>query len=93
MYFQSEYDWIGGTDAGVDPGDSFCLQDSYAKFRARLTYEPADGNWQASLYGQNIGDERYLERCNDGRRSGAFDFRYGRPAWYGAEFTYRWGNN
>jgi outer membrane receptor protein involved in Fe transport len=91
MYYQSEYDWIGGLTA--DQGDSFCLQDSYAKFRARLTYEPADANWEASIYGQNIGDERYLERCNDGRRSGAYDFRYGRPAWYGAEFVYRFGNN
>jgi outer membrane receptor protein involved in Fe transport len=91
MYYQSGYDWIGGVSA--DLGDSFCYQDSYAKFRARLTYEPANANWQASLYGQNIGDERYFERCNDGRRSGAHDFRYGRPAWYGAEFVYRFGNN
>jgi len=91
MYYQSGYDWIGGVAEST--GNSFCYQDSYAKFRARLTYEPAQGNWEASLYGQNIGDERYLERCNDGRRSGVYDYRYGRPAWYGAEFVYRWGAN
>jgi outer membrane receptor protein involved in Fe transport len=99
MYYQSGYDWIGGLDAvssggtGTEGDRSFCYQDSYTKFRARVTYEPANANWQASIYGQNIGDERYLERCNDGRRSGAYDFRYGRPAWYGAEFVYRFGNN
>jgi iron complex outermembrane receptor protein len=89
MYYQSEYDWIGDLDEGA--GNSFCFQDAYAKFRARLTYEPADGNWQASLFGQNIFDERYFERCNDGRRSGVHDFRYGRPETWGAEFVYRWG--
>jgi len=99
MYYQSGYDWIGGLDAvsaggvGTEGEHSFCYQDGYAKFRARLTYEPAQGNWEASLYGQNIADERYLERCNNGRRSGVYDYRYGRPAWYGAEFVYRWGAN
>jgi outer membrane receptor protein involved in Fe transport len=72
-------------------GNSFCFQDGYAKFRARLTYAPADAGWEASLYGQNINDERYLERCNNGRRSGVYDYRYGRPATYGAEFVYRFG--
>jgi outer membrane receptor protein involved in Fe transport len=89
MYYQSEYDWIGGV--GEELGNSFCFQDGYAKFRARLTYAPADAGWEASLYGQNINDERYLERCNNGRRSGVYDYRYGRPATYGAEFVYRFG--
>lgn len=91
MYYQSEYDWIGGLTSDV--GNSFCYQDGYSKFRARLTYEPADTNWQASLYGQNITDERYLERCNDGRRSGVYDIRYGRPDTWGVEFMARFGQN
>jgi len=91
VYYQSGYDWIGGLTA--DEGHSFCYQSGYSKLRARLTYEPANANWEASLYGQNIADERYLERCNAGRRSGVHDYRYGRPAWYGAEFVYRWGAN
>jgi outer membrane receptor protein involved in Fe transport len=88
-YYQSEYDWVGGIDEGA--GDSFCFQDGYSKFRTRLTYEPAGGDWQVSLFGQNITDERYLERCNDGRRSGVYDFRYGRPRTWGVEFVYRMG--
>jgi iron complex outermembrane receptor protein len=91
MYYQSEYDWIGGV--GEDLGNSFCFQDAYSKFRARLTYVPAAGSWEASLFGQNITDERYLDRCNDGRRSGAYDYRYGRPQTWGAEFVYRFGSN
>jgi len=91
MYYQSEYDWIGGL--GPDSPNSFCFQPGYSKFRARLTYAPSAGNWEASLFGQNIFDERYYERCNASRRSGVHDYRYGRPETWGAEFVYRWGDN
>jgi len=89
MYWQDDYEWIGAIDA-TGPR-SACFQEAYAKLRARLTYEPADGNWQAALYGSNIGDKRYFEYCDEAR-SGIFDYRYGAPDQWGAEFTYRWGS-
>jgi outer membrane receptor protein involved in Fe transport len=89
MYYQTGYDWVGALQENSP--HSFCYQPAYSKFRTRITYAPSDQRWQASLYGQNITDERYLERCNDGRRSGAHDYRYGRPVTWGAEFEYRWG--
>ena len=88
VYYQTEYDFRTGISETAP--DSFCFQDAYAKFRARLTYVPAEENWQASLFGQNIGDETYLEVCG-GARSGAFDYRYGEPDYWGLEFTYNWG--
>ena len=88
LYYQSDYDFETGIDASGPV--SFCHQPSFTKFRTRVTYEPADGNWQASLFGQNINDERYFEICG-GSRSGVFDYRYGQPDTWGAEFTYRWG--
>ena len=92
MYWQSEYDFFRGFD-GWDQtsGNSYCYQEPYAKFSARMTYEPADAAWQASVFGQNITDTRYYERCNRQRRSGVHDYRYGRPQTLGAEFMYRFG--
>ena len=93
MYWQSEYDFFRGFD-GWDQtsGNSYCYQEPYAKFSARMTYEPADAAWQASVFGQNITDTRYYERCNRQRRSGVHDYRYGRPQTLGAEFMYRFGS-
>ena len=93
MYWQSEYDFFRGFD-GWDQasGHSYCYQEPYAKFSARMTYEQADAAWQASVFGQNITDTRYYERCNRQRRSGVHDYRYGRPQTLGAEFMYRFGN-
>ena len=89
LYYQSEYDFDSGIDVNSPP--SRCFQDSYAKFRARVTYVPPTENWQASLFGSNINDERYLQICG-GSRSGAFFSRYGAPDQWGLEFTYRWGS-
>ncbi len=55
-----------------------------------MTYEPADAQWQASLFGRNITDELYFDHCDDAR-SGVFDYRYNQPSTWGAEFVYRWG--
>jgi len=89
VYWQDDYDWITGIDRNSPA--SFCNQPSYAKFRARLTYEADGGDWNAALYGRNIGDERYFETCDDAR-SGVFDYRYGAPEEWGLEFVYNWGN-
>ena len=76
--------------AVADP-DSLCYQDSYSKFRARLIYQPASDAWEASLYGQNISDTRYLTFCN-ASRSGTYDYRFGAPDSWSLEFVYRMSN-
>jgi iron complex outermembrane receptor protein len=90
MYYQSDYDFIGGLD-GSKNESSFCAQDAYSKFRARVTYRPTDGDWQASLFGNNITDERYKEWCGNGR-GGTYYARITQPATWGMEFSYNWGS-
>ena len=89
MYYQDDYDFVGGLDTSTDE-KSYCFQPAYAKFRARATYMPAEGNWQASLFGSNISDERYFDWCGNGR-AGAMFTRFGAPAMWGLEFMYNWG--
>jgi iron complex outermembrane receptor protein len=70
-------------------GDSYCYQDAFTRVGARLTYVPPAGNWQASLFGQNITDEEIFERCGESR--GVYNYRHERPAYWGVEFQARWG--
>jgi iron complex outermembrane receptor protein len=88
IYYQSEYDFVTAIDRSGP--NSYCYQGGYTKARARLTYEPASADWQASLFGSNINDERYFEICG-AARTGVFDYRYGPPSRWGLEFVYRWG--
>jgi iron complex outermembrane receptor protein len=87
MYAQGEYEWEPNTPLGQTTP---CFQDSYSRFRTRFTYVPAAGNWEASLFGNNIGDERYITFCEAGR-SGVNIAAYGRPDWWGLEFVARFG--
>jgi iron complex outermembrane receptor protein len=89
IYWQDDYDFVGDLDTTTNER-SFCFQPSYSKVRARVTYVPEADNWQASLFGSNITDERYNEWCGNGR-SGTFYHRYGRPDTWGLEFQYNWG--
>jgi len=61
----------------------------YTKWRTRLSFEPADGGYEVSLFGDNITDELIYELCGGGR--GAYGYRYERPATWGIEFSTRWG--
>jgi iron complex outermembrane receptor protein len=92
FYAQGEYEWLagGGQNPQLDDPASVCFQDSYANWRARATYEPAAGNWQASLFGSNITDERFLQEC-DYARTGVYDYRWAPPSAWGLEFVARWG--
>lgn len=45
------------------------LQESFGLLNARLQYEPPEANWRLSVFGTNLGDERYL---NSGFLSGGF---------------------
>ena len=91
MYSQGEYEWLASDTLVSDP-PSFCNQDSYARFGLRASYIPPTGNWEASIFGDNISDERYFAYC-DSSRTGIYDHADGRPSWWGAEFVYRWGGN
>ncbi len=55
-----------------------------------MTYQSGAGNWQASLFGNNIADERYFEWCGNGR-AGTYYRRFGEPDNWGLEFRYNWG--
>jgi iron complex outermembrane receptor protein len=90
VYMQSDFEHRSGLNEGER--HSLCHQDSYAKWRARVTYEPAQGAWQASLFGYNITDEEILYRCAPGR-SGQWNLWHQAPAQWGAEFTMRFGEN
>jgi iron complex outermembrane receptor protein len=87
MYWQSEYEWL--TNLSRDAPPSFCFQDSYAKWRTRLTYEPPSGDYQISVFGLNVTDELIYERCGESR--GMFTYRHERPETWGLEFSARWG--
>ena len=90
IYYQSDYDFVGGIDKD-GPVSAYCHQPAHSKIRGRVSYTPASANWQASLFGANLGDERYFEICGKARH-GAFDYRYGNPKTVGLEFQYYWGN-
>ena len=90
VYMQADFEWRDGLEEGQR--HSLCHQDSYAKWRTRVTYEPPTGSWQASLFGYNITNEEILYRCAP-LRSGAWGTWYQAPAQWGAEFTMRFGDN
>jgi iron complex outermembrane receptor protein len=87
VYSSDGIEYIDGLP--LDAPESFCYQDSYSRLGARLTYVPPAGNWQASLFGQNITDEEIYENCGESR--GVYVSRLERPAYWGLEFQARWG--
>ncbi len=88
--WQGPYEWAAETGSWTnsDPKSS-CHQDTYAVVDARVTYTSANGDWHIAAFGGNITDERYLEFCEADRSS--WLIRYGRPSWYGIEFTGHFG--
>jgi iron complex outermembrane receptor protein len=90
MYYQGDFEWEGGLTE--DAPESFCHQDAYSRWRARLTYAPAGGDWDVSLFGYNITDERYFTGCGSAR-AGTFTYHWGQPETWGVEFSARFGAN
>ena len=88
--WQGDYEWAAETGSWTnsDPKSS-CHQDSYAVVDARVTFKPSNGDWFIAAFGGNITDERYLEFCEWDRSS--WLIRYGRPDWYGIEFSAHFG--
>ena len=58
------------------------VQDSYTLANARLTYESEDARWRVSLYGNNLGDEEYVQSMV------RVDTVFGTIATYAAPRTY-----
>jgi iron complex outermembrane receptor protein len=90
--WRDEYEWAAETGNWTksDP-KSGCHQDSFATLDARVTYRPGKGDWQASIFGGNITDERYIEFCEADRN--VWLWRLGRPAYWGVEFSAHFGRN
>ena len=88
VYAQDDYDFGRGLE--LDSPPSACNQKAYTKVGARVSYTPAAGNWRATLFGNNITDELYLEQCR-GAFNTAWNYRNARPAYWGLEFTANWG--
>jgi iron complex outermembrane receptor protein len=88
--WQGPYEWAAETGSWTnsDPKSS-CYQDTYTVVDARVTYTAASGDWYIAAFGGNITDERYLEFCEWDRSS--WLIRYGRPSWYGVEFSGHFG--
>jgi iron complex outermembrane receptor protein len=69
--------------------DGFDESGDWGIVNVRFTYEPADGNWSASLFGTNLTDEYTL---NSGFFHGIWGFNFGtvgRPREAGAALTFR----
>lgn len=63
---------------------------SYNIWDARLQWTSAEGNYQVSLWGQNIGDEKYRTHVFTQRGSRIAFARFGLPRMYGLTFTYNY---
>jgi len=89
VYWDSR-DPIFGPLEGPGRVFEFCQRDrDYSKWRARLTYASPLRNYEISLFGNNVTDERIYETCGQGR--GVYEYRYERPEYWGVEFSTRWG--
>lgn len=69
-------------------------QDSYSVSNASVTYTTDDGKWEGSVFVNNLTDEEYLVQTFDLSSTAVFGMTeqyYGRPQWWGASVTYRWG--
>jgi iron complex outermembrane receptor protein len=90
-YWQSVYSY-GLNNLNIAVGDNTstsCTQDAYTKWNGRVTYQPANGDWNLAAYGGNLSDERILETC-DTQRS-VWRTRLERPRNFGLEFTMNFG--
>ena len=51
--------WYAGNGTGI-PEDYSDESGDFSNFNARLTYTPAEGNWDIALFGTNLTDEYQL---------------------------------
>ena len=67
-------------------------QDSYSLIDAYITYVSAGDNWEVSLFGKNLSDEKYIvSGFANGLTQGRVSANLGRPREWGLSLTYRFG--
>jgi iron complex outermembrane receptor protein len=67
-------------------------QDDLHLLDVALTYVSAQENWEVSLFGKNVTDERYLVSGSaNGLSQGRATAQVGRPDEWGLSFAYRFG--
>jgi iron complex outermembrane receptor protein len=68
-------------------------QDSYSLVDAYITYLPQQSNWELSLFGKNLSDERYIvSGFANGLSQGPATTHLGRPREWGLSLKYRFGD-
>jgi iron complex outermembrane receptor protein len=68
------------------------MQDSYSLVDAYVTYVGAEENWEVSLFGKNLTDERYIvSGFANGLTQGRATANLGRPREWGLSLIYRFG--
>jgi iron complex outermembrane receptor protein len=80
--------WYASTGSGIPAGFSDESGD-FGQFNARLTYAPADGKWEWSVFGTNLTDEYQL---NSGFFHGIWGYDFAtvaRPREVGSTLTFR----
>jgi iron complex outermembrane receptor protein len=74
----------------LDANGNYILEPAYGLFNGRLSYEPANANWQLAIWGNNLTDEQYVNGGFDARQVWGYDFAViGRPREVGATLNVR----
>jgi iron complex outermembrane receptor protein len=87
LLFVGNYGWMdeyqrgsGNEQQPKNPDGSDKPEPAYGVLNARVIYEPADGNWQLSVFGTNLTNEWYVNGGIDARGLTGYDFgTIGRP--------------
>ncbi len=81
LSFSGKYGWMGdyARDSAyqrtrIDSSGNIIKEPSYGILNGRVTYTPQDGNWSASLWGNNLTDELYINGGFDTRNVWGYDF-------------------
>ena len=66
------------------------LEKAYVSGNVRISYSPPGGHWEAALFANNVGDERYrIYNLDITSILGITQGVYARPRWFGGTLTYR----
>jgi iron complex outermembrane recepter protein len=81
LALSAKYGWTGEyvRDAAfqrirVDASNNIIMEPSYGILNGRVTYTPQEGNWDISLWGNNLTDEQYINGGFDTKNVWGYDF-------------------
>ena len=90
VYYRSGLDWAAQIgDYPLSSPKSSVYQPGVAKTDLRLTFVPAEGDWQIASYVNNLTDERIIETADTSRS--VWRRRLQRPRHIGVEFNMHFG--